>query len=105
MEEKFRQLLDDEEFAEKLANAGTSDEFVALLNSKDIILEDGLTAEQAFDIFKKSENEELSEGDLESVAGGGVLVAIGVGALIAVGANAIAFAGGYIYQKIQNRRR
>ena len=46
MEEKFKQLLDDEEFAEKLVNAGSPDEFVALLNEKGITLEEGLTAEQ-----------------------------------------------------------
>ncbi len=106
MEEKFKQILDDEEFAEKLANAGSPDEFVALLNEKGIVLEEGLTAEEAFDIFKKGEGEELSEDSLENVAGGfGVVAAIGVGVLIAVGANAIAFAGGYIYQKIKNKRR
>ncbi len=105
MEERFRQILDDEVFAEKLANASSPDEFVSLLNEKDIVLEEGITPEQAFDTFKNSEGGELSEDALEDVAGGGIFVAAGIGAAIAIGANALAFAGGYIYQKIKNRRR
>lgn len=105
MEEKFREILDDEEFAEKLVNASSPDEFVSLLNDKGIVLEENITAEQAFNIFKNSKGEELSEESLEGVAGGSVLAAIGIGAAIAVGANALAFAGGYIYQKIKNRKR
>lgn len=104
MNEELMKVLDDEEFAEKLANAETAEEFVALLGSKDVQIEEGMSAEEAFKVFKSQENGEIAEGELENVSGG-VLGAIVVGAGIVVGANAIAFAGGYIYQKIKNRKK
>ncbi len=99
-------LLENEEFVTRAVEAKNPEEFMEVLNDYSITLEEGFTPEQAFEEFKKGENGELKEGDLDNVSGGIGLTA----ALWAVGSSLMAggglsFFGNYAYQKYKNWKK
>lgn len=63
-------IIQNEELVKKLAAVETVEELNKVLADNDIVLEDGITAEQFLEAMKGGADEELSEDDLMDVSGG-----------------------------------
>lgn len=63
-------ILQNEELMKKLAAVETVDGLNKVFAENNIVLEDGVTAEQFLEAMKGSANEELGEDDLMDVSGG-----------------------------------
>ena len=69
-QQKVNELFSDEKVVEEFSLVKTPDELVNLFNAHGVEFTD-VTAEELFDAFQKAkETDELSEEDLEDVAGG-----------------------------------
>ena len=84
MQEKFEKLMQDEAFAEKLLSLDEDTEIQALLseNGVEFTLEQIAAIKKGVIAQLNGEDAELSEDDLEDVAGG---IAVGTAITVAVG--------------------
>ena len=102
----MEKILANEELMVGLVEAKDPQELAALFAQHGIVLEDGLTIEEAFNMVKNQENGELSEDSLDDVSGGIALaVALGAAAAFTLGGAALIFIAGYAYQKYQNYKK
>jgi len=102
MEAKIKEVFRDEEYVKELLNLETAEEVQASLKEKGI----EMTIDEIMKIknmLEKSEDEELSDEDLEKVGGGCFAIAAGVivVSLVVTGASAIAT---NIYMNKRERR-
>ncbi len=110
MEEKknAQELFQNEALMEDLEKVTNADELVETLDKHNIQLEEGLTKEEAFSRFEKGQtnDDEISEEDLENVSGGfgWVSVAVGIGAVI-IGGELMERLGYYMTSKAFGKRR
>lgn len=106
MNENLQKLLENEELMAGLVEVQTPEELQALLDKNAVALEDGLTIEEAFKLLKEQESAEISEAELENVAGGiGLVVAATSAGLLALSAGMLCFLGGYAYQTYKNWKK
>ena len=96
----IKELMENEEFLKGLVEVSTPAELGKLFEKNGIELDADLTLDEAYEIVKKNENSELSEGELENINGGiAFAVAAGaVGAFVLAGGT-VSFLSGYAYQK------
>lgn len=76
VEQKVLELMENEEFLKEMLEATSPEELVAVYTRNGIVLGDDITPEEAFaavqaEKAKAEESDELTEEDLEAVAGGG----------------------------------
>ena len=106
MNENVKQLIENDELMEGLATCKTPEELAKLLEANSLVLEDGLSIEEAFALVKKQADDELDVTDLDSVSGGiGFLVGAAAAGMLIVSAGCICFLAGYAYQKYSEYRR
>lgn len=103
---KMETLLKNEKFMVSLVEMKTPEEFSEILKEADVKLEEGLTVEDAFEMVKNRENQELNDEELNDVSGGlGIGVALGAAGALALGAAGIRFLTSYAYQKYKNWKK
>lgn len=106
MNEMLQKCLDNEEFITGLVEVKTPEELQELFDKNKLVLEEGLSIEEAFTLLKEQENAEISEEELENVSGGiGFVLAATSAGLLIVGAGMLCFLGGYAYQTYQNYKK
>lgn len=97
LEQRAKELLDNEEFLEKIWYAETADSLMQAFEEYNIVLE-GVSKEEAFDAFQRVKSGELSEDDLSNVSGGlYFMFSLKAGAIAVSGATlgtALALVGG-----------
>ena len=101
------QLCENEELMNALDDVTNAQELATVLEHFGIKLEDGLTAEQAYECFSKGKmhNDEINEDELESVAGGfGFGAALALGAAIIIGGQVMEYHGYRLSKKAFCRR-
>lgn len=102
MDEKVKKLIENEGLMEGLVTCNSPEELAHLLKANSIVLDDGLSIEEAFDLVKKQANGELDVAELDSVSGGiAIGLAITSAALFVVSAGMICFLAGYAYEKFR----
>lgn len=99
-DESFKQFLENEEFLEGLLDAKNPEELAVVLKANNIELPEGETIEMAFDAVQAHKTDELTEDDLEEVAGG-VIITASVAACYVVSCALIGFFAGYGYASIK----
>ena len=104
MEEKFEKILENKDLMIGLVECKTPEELAKLFEENSIGLEEGLSIEDAFDLLKKSADNELSEDALDEVSGGaiGLGLALTTAGLLVLSAGCISFLCGYAYQAYKN---
>ncbi len=101
-EQQIRELFSNEEFVQEILALETPEEVVAALQEKDV----DVTEEEVIkisDILANNNVEELTEEDLEQVAGGSIIIFI----LMAIGLASIITAGGTLVElctRVKGRR-
>ena len=102
MDERLTKLLENEELMKGLVACQSPEELAKLFEENSIVLDEGLSVEEAFQLVKKQENGELDAAELDSVSGGIALgLALSSAALFVVSAGMICFLAGYAYQKFR----
>lgn len=106
MEDKAKELLNNDELLKGIVTADTADELMAVLKENEIQLEEGLSPEHAFELVQSARTEELGEQELESVSGG-ILFATAAAAagMLIVGGTMLCFLAGYGYQKFFAKKK
>lgn len=94
----LEQLAENEELTTGLIKAANTDELMELLKENNIVLEDGLTPEEAFQTVQQAidaqrNGTELGDADLENVSGGALAAIPLATACGAVGAFVV---GGFV---------
>ena len=107
-EERIKEVFSDEAFVKELLSKETPEEVQAMLEDKDIEVSIAEIVKLREMIIKKAENPdaELSDEDLEDVAGGCLLEAFLVAGLIIAGAMAVsglAVGAGVTHEKTNGR--
>lgn len=98
----IKDLLENKEFMTGLVEVETPEALGKLLEANGIVLEEGLTLEDAFKMVKDQENGELDETALEDVSGGIALtLALTSAGLLIASGGMLCFLGGYAYQSIK----
>ncbi len=88
-EERIKELFSDEAFVKEVLALETPEEVQAAFAEKDVDLSVA-EIQKAYEILSEHEGEELSEEDLEQVAGGELIVLLAVALACALGTCGIA---------------
>ena len=105
MYKNMEEIMKDEEFLISLVETNSADEFYSILQSKKIEL-DGLTKEEAYELFKAQEFKELDENALDDVSGGiAVALAVSSAAYLLAGGSAICFFAGGAYETFRKKKK
>lgn len=100
----IKELTENKEFLAGLVEAESPERLAKLFEENGVVLEDGISIEDAFKMIKEQEHAELDEAELEDVSGGiGLLVGLSAAGSLIVSAGMLSFLGGYAYQAIKKR--
>lgn len=77
-------ILQNEELMQKLACCGTVDELNNVLEANNIVLQEGITAQQFLNVMNGESYDELGEDDLADVSGG-IMVPVIIPGIVIIG--------------------
>lgn len=97
---EMEKLLQNEELLNGLVEVETPEALAKLFAEHNVVLEEGLSIEQAFQMVQDRKTDELNEEALEDV-NGGIALAVGLGAAGALifSAGVLIFISGYAYER------
>lgn len=105
MYKDISEVMNDKEFLISLVEADTPEAFGQILDNNEIKL-DGLSVEEAFELFKDQEGNELSEEELETASGGiGFLTGLAAVGTLAASYAVVRTIGSYAYQQYKSWKK
>lgn len=100
----IKELTENKEFLTGLVEVDSPEKLAKLFEANGIVLEDGISIEDAFKMIKEQEDAELNEAELEDVNGGIALtLALTSAGLLIASGGMLCFLGGYAYQTIKKK--